>query len=57
MKYKVIIDSSRSEVTGDSTSFSFYTRNQAVACCEAWIESANKVAWLWDGVQWTFYGS
>jgi hypothetical protein len=57
MKYKVIIDSSRSEGGGDSTAFTFYTYNQALACCESWIESANKAAWLWDGSSWTFYGS
>lgn len=60
MKYKVFLAIG---VTGSSPSTSdaggmtaFYTKSQAVACCEQWRDFNSKYfAYLWDGSQWTEY--
>jgi len=57
MKYKAVlsINSSGGGNPDGVASHSFFTKAQAEQCCQAWAESADRFAHLWDGSQWTFY--
>lgn len=54
MKYKVVLfNHNAAQDTDKSANFSFYTNNQAVTCCHAWVElfGAN-TAFMFNGTTW-----
>jgi len=60
MKFKVFLSvgtTPSSPSSGDAGgTLTFYTKSQAVACCEAWRNIDSKYfAYLWDGSQWIEY--
>jgi len=56
MRYKVVLYNAGGAADADlSGNFSFYTRQQAYACCISWVEQyGNNTARMWDGYNWTF---
>ena len=58
MKYKVIIDLTSTTAAGDSVSFTFYTKAQAISCAQSFLEIVtNAVCFVWDGSSWTQYNN
>ena len=58
MKYKVIIDLSTNTAAGDSVAFTFYTKAQALACAQGFLEVvSNAVCFVWDGNSWFQYNN
>jgi hypothetical protein len=58
MRYKLILleNSSGGGNPDAMSSLTFYTKNQAIACAEAWKESGiTKYSYLWDGTNLTLY--
>ena len=59
MKYKVILSFAAGVNPGNvdaSSSVSFYTSSQAIACAEGWANlSEENWAYLWNGSTWSLY--